>query len=100
MFGRRRGRGGRYWGFFLEFVRNKGVGARKGQGVLGEAGAGWERFRVIQFSISEGAANGAEADDVVGGGVHVDDHGREEEEVSDGVIVVVGAAWLGALALS
>ena len=47
----------------------------------------------------EGAADGAEAEDVVGGGVHVDDHGGEEEEVKDGVIVVVGADWLGAVAL-
>ena len=33
-------------------------------------------------------------------GVHVKDHGKEEEEVSDGVIIVVGTAWLGVVVLS
>ena len=57
------------------------------------------RFRVIEFAISEGAADGAEADHVVGGGVYVNDHCREQEEFSDGVIVVLGAAWLFAVTL-
>ena len=100
MFGRRQGQGGRSWGFGCWGLRrNQGVNTFKVQGVLGEAGAGWERFHVIKFVISEGAADGAEAEDVVGGGVHIDDHAVEEEDVTNSVIVVVGAVWLGAVAL-
>ena len=74
---RRKIRWGRAWGFCLGFGRYQGVDPLKGQGVLGEAGAGWERFHVIEFVISEGAANGTEAYNVFGDGVHVDEHGRE-----------------------
>ena len=42
-----------------------------------ELGRYQERFRVIELAILEGAANGVEADDVVGSQVHVNDHGRE-----------------------
>ena len=76
----------------MGFGRYQGVDPLKGQGVLGEAGAGWERFHVIEFVISEGAANGTEAYNVVGDGVHVDDHGREYEEFSNGIIVLLGTA--------
>ena len=71
-------RGGRYWRFGCwRFGQSWGVDSLKGQGVLGEAGAGWVRFCVIEFPTTEGAAYGAEADDIVGGVVHVDDHGGE-----------------------
>ena len=63
------------------------------------AGAGWARFFVIDFAISEGTANWAESDNVVRCVLHVGEHGREEGEVSDSVIIVVGFAWLGAVAL-
>ena len=99
MFGRRRSQGGRAWGFCGGLGWEKDVDTLEGQGVLGEAGAVWTGFRVIKLAVSEGTANGAEAYDVVGDGVHANNYGREKEEVSKGVIVVVGAAWLGAVAL-
>ena len=76
MFGKRRSRGGRDWGFCEGLGRDQDVDALKGTGVLGEAGASWTGFRVIELAFLEGASNEAEADDVVGGGFHVDDHGR------------------------
>ena len=80
-------------------VQYQGVDVFKRKGVLGAAGTGWARFHIVEFAISESAADEAEADNVVGGRVHVNDHGREEEEVSDSVILVVGTAWFGVVAL-
>ena len=68
--------GVRYWGFCREFSLYEAVGYLEGQGILGEAGDGQTGFCVIDFAVSEGADDGAEAEYVVGGGVHVNNHGR------------------------
>ena len=77
MFGGRQCRGGRSWGFCGGLSWDEGVNAIEGQGILGEAGARREGFCIIEFAVLGGAADGAEADDIFSGGVHVGDHGRE-----------------------
>ena len=55
------------------------IKAIKVQGILGEVGAGLTEFRVIKFAVPQGATDGSEADIVVCGGVHTDNHCGEEE---------------------
>ena len=45
-------------------------------------GAGRTGFHIIKFSVSQGAANGSEAGDVVCGKVHVNGHGTEKDSYS------------------
>ena len=46
--------------------------------ILGDSGAGRTGFHVIKSVVSKCATNGLEDDNVVFGGVQVNDHCREE----------------------
>ena len=59
--------------------QNEDINAIKGQVILGEAGAIRTGFRIIDFTVPQGATDGLEADNVVYGGVHIDNHCGEEE---------------------
>ena len=79
MFGRRRRQRSGDWVFGWRLIRDKDIKDVKGQRILGDLGAGKTRFRVIDFLVPQGATDGLEADNVVYGGVHIDNHCGEEE---------------------
>ena len=65
--------------FGWRLIRDEDIKTVKGQGILGELGDGRTWFRIIKFAVPQGATDGSEADIVVCGGVHTDNHCGEEE---------------------
>ena len=95
VFGGRHCQRGRDGVFGWRLGQDYGVNALKGQRIFCESGAGRTVFHVIYLAVPRCVTDGTEAENVVYGVVHVNDHGGGEEEVTYGVIIVVCAAWLG-----
>ena len=55
------------------------IKAIKVQGILGEVGAGLTEFRVIKFAVPQGATDESEAENIVCGGFHINNHSGEED---------------------
>ena len=60
--------------FGWKLSRYEDINSVKGQGIIGESGAGRTCFRVIEFEVPQGATDGSEADNIVYGGFHIDNH--------------------------
>ena len=56
-------------------------------------------FRLINFVVHKGAADGSEADNVVCVRFHINNHRGKEEEVADCVVIILCAAWLDVVML-
>ena len=65
--------------FGWKLSRYEDINSVKGQGIIGESGAGRTCFRVIEFEVPQGATDESEADNVVCVGVHIDNNCGEGE---------------------
>ena len=71
--GRRNQRGGASV-FGCRLRKGEDINSVKEQGILGDLGTGQTGFCVLDFTVPQGAPNGSEDDDVVYGGVHIDNN--------------------------